>query len=277
MFGRTILRAPLRPRSSLQLHQTGNPLASASPASPVRSRLPGAAWAGVPTREEARLAAECAASGRSAQGEAASRLRCAGRGEVSALVDTASNQGTLRGDESRVLSNMRRFEELLVEQVMTPRIVVAMMPANATAKDLLEAPDVASYSRIPLYQGERDTVTGYVLHREVLAALARGESDAPLSRFARPLLSVSESMTLGAALRGFLGHHEHVAMVIDEHGTISGLVTLEDVIETILGREIVDEDDRVADLRVLAAQARDRRLARMHASRAPAERGPGEG
>lgn len=190
------------------------------------------------------------------------------RGELAEMVSVANTQGTLASEEARVLSNALRFEDVHVEHVMTPRTVVTMKPADSTVADLLEDANAATYSRIPIYEGSPDLAVGYVLHREVLAAAARGRDlRLPLSAFQRPLLMVPETLSVGEALRSFLEKREQIAVVTDAAGTVTGVVTLEDVIETMLGAEIVDEMDRVPDLRAAARELRARRLQRMRERR----------
>jgi CBS domain containing-hemolysin-like protein len=190
------------------------------------------------------------------------------RGEIAALVAAASSQGAIRADESRLLANALRFEGVKVLDIMTPRIVVVMLPAGATVRELLDDPRAGAFSRIPLFEASGDRVVGYVLQREVLAEAARqGRLDRPLADLLRPILVVPETMSVAAALRRFLDRREHIAIVADEFGAVVGVVTMEDVLETLLGHEIIDELDRVADLRVAAADLRDRRLARVREER----------
>ncbi len=186
------------------------------------------------------------------------------RGELAAVIETASRDGALSPAESTIFENLLRVRDVQVEDVMTPRTVMFAMPANATVGDLMEKPQSEAYSRIPLFQGDPDNVVGYVLIRDVLRALATGgAAEQPLSRFRREVRFVPEKITVETALRQVLEQREPIAMVTDEHGGISGLVTLEDLTETVLGVEIVDESDQVADLRRAAAELRDRRLERM--------------
>lgn len=190
------------------------------------------------------------------------------RGELAAVIDTAARDGALSQDESALFSNLLRFNEIQVEDVMTPRTVVFMMPVEATIADLLAEPDSDPFSRIPLYRNEPDNVVGYVLLRDVMKALTGGcDRDRPLESFMRPIWFVPEMISLGAALQQFLKKSEPLAMVTDEHGGLAGLVTLEDLTETMLGTEIVDEFDRVVDLRKVALNLRDRRLAHIRRDR----------
>ncbi len=191
------------------------------------------------------------------------------RSEVLALVSLAAREGTLRVDESRVLGNLLGLEQIRVEDVMTPRTVVTMLPEQATIDELLAQDEATAYSRIPLFSDSRDHITGYVLQREVLLACARGAaSTLPLSEFRREIGFLPARSTLAVALRRFLDQREHVAMAVDEYGGIAGLVTLEDLVETVLGVEIRDESDRVDDLRQVAGALRDQRLARLREARA---------
>lgn len=185
------------------------------------------------------------------------------RGELQTLVNMAQSHGAIEHDESRVLSNLLGFEGLAVADVMTPRTVLKMVAIDTSVGDFIDSDLLSEHTRIPVYQGSRDHVEGYVHQRELLRSIARGEDrDAPVKNFLRPVARMPEETTLGEALRQFLDSRDHLAIVQDEFGGTSGLVTLEDVVETLLGAEIVDEADRVADLRVLAAQIRDRRVAR---------------
>jgi CBS domain containing-hemolysin-like protein len=144
-----------------------------------------------------------------------------------------------------------------------------MLPVSTSLGELLDEPAARTFSRIPLYDGTRDEVSGYVVAREVLDALARGaERDKRLSDLARPVWYLPEAIAIGNALHQFLERREHLAIVVDEFGAVSGLVTLEDLIETILGVEIVDESDRTVDMRRLAIQLRDQRLRKLREQRA---------
>lgn len=197
------------------------------------------------------------------------------RRELAAMVAAAARDGTLPAADSLVVSNVLSYHEIKVADVMTPRTMLSMMPAGTTIGAFLEDENCPVFSRIPLYEENRDNVVGYVLQREVLSAAARGASHStPLDRFLRKALYFPETQTVGGALRHLTERREHLALVTDEYGGISGLVSLEDLMETTLGIEILDESDRVADLRAEAIKLRDRRLrefseARENAAAAP--------
>lgn len=190
------------------------------------------------------------------------------RGEVRAFLEVARGEGALAADEKKWHVNLLELEELHVADVLTPRTVVQMLPEDATAANLVHAQDVEPFSRLPLFRDTRDSVTGYVYQRDVLRAVARGApGDTPLRDFARPVHFVPEAATIHAVLRELLDRNAHFAMVMDEHGGVAGLVSIEDLVETLFGTELMDESDRDADLRRVALKLRDRRLAR-------ARRGP---
>lgn len=186
------------------------------------------------------------------------------RGELAAVIAMASREGTISGQDSTIFRNLLAYDSIRVQDVMTPRTVTYMLPAAATLGDLLAQTEAETFSRIPLYGTSRDDVNGYILQRQVLRAAALGAApDTPLAHFQRQTAFVPEMVSVSTALRKFVERREPIAMVTDEYGGISGLVTLEDVTETILGVEIMDESDRVADLRQVAVQLRDQRLARL--------------
>jgi len=190
------------------------------------------------------------------------------RGELAVVIATATRDGTISHEESRIFANLLRFNDVRVQDVMTPRTVTIMLSAEASIADMLAEPEADVFSRIPLYRDQRDDVVGYVLQRDVLKAVARDcDRSQPLSRFMRPITFIPETATVGSALRKILERREPIAMVTDEHGGIEGLVTLEDLTETVLGVEIVDESDRVVDLRQAALRLRDERLERMRQKR----------
>lgn len=199
------------------------------------------------------------------------------RGELAAVIATATREGAISRDESTLFANLLRFNEVRVGDVMTPRTVAYMLPADATVGELLADREAEAFSRIPLYRNNRDNVIGYVLQREVLQAAATGcDRSRRLEAFKRQIWFIPEMISTGQALRQFLKRREPLAIVTDEHGGVAGLLTLEDLTETILGAEIVDESDRVTDLRQAAVDSRERRLERLRRKRehvlgAPAE------
>ncbi len=186
------------------------------------------------------------------------------RGELSALIETATSEGAISDEEARLFTNLLRFNDVQVEDVMTPRTVTLMLPAETTIEQLLRRGDADAFSRVPLYRDSQDNVVGYVHQRDVWQAVARtGGRSRKLAEFIRPISFVPELATLGAALQQLLSRRESLAMATDEYGGVAGLITLEDITETLLGVEIVDESDRVVDMRETALRLRDVRLERI--------------
>ena len=196
------------------------------------------------------------------------------KGELEALIATAAKDGAIDPAQTKLLDSLMRFDTVRVSDVMTPRPVMVMLPADATVAELLATPETDAFSRIPLHEPESpDDVVGYVLQREVLRAAASGASrEQPLGTFRRPVIFIPGLIRAGAALSQLLDRREALAIVVDEHGAIEGVITLEDLTETLIGAEIVDESDRVVDLRKAALEYRDRRLARLRERRASSER-----
>ena len=183
------------------------------------------------------------------------------RGELAAMVAVAASQGTLARQDSRLVSNALSFHKIRVEDVMTPRTVVAMMPTEATLQDFLDDEASVHFSRIPVYGEDRDHVLGYVVRRDVLAAAAHGSArDQSLDTFRREMIFVEHDVPVSEAMRKLIAEREHLAMVTDAYGGVAGLLTLEDLVETLLGVEILDETDKVADLRKEAVALREKRL-----------------
>lgn len=185
------------------------------------------------------------------------------RAEVRAFLEMARGEGALDSDEEQWHLNLLQLKEINVADVLTPRTVLQILPEEATVDDLLSAPDTVPFSRLPLYRESPDEITGYVYQREVLRAVALGAArEKPLRAYARPVLFVPESATIYSALRELLDRNAHFAMAVDEHGGIAGLVSLEDLTETLFGTELVDEADRDTNMREVARRLREQRLRR---------------
>lgn len=181
--------------------------------------------------------------------------------EISALVGIAASQGTVQQEHQRFFDNVLTLEDVRVCDVMTPHTVTARLAASATLREFIAAKAERTFSRIPLYGKSRDDAVGYIIQRHVLNAIVSGaDLDTPLSEYKRNAWFVPETAKITDTWRQFVGRHQHLAIVVDEYGALAGVLTLEDVIETILGVEIVDETDRTADLRTVAARLRDERL-----------------
>ena len=174
------------------------------------------------------------------------------REEFTAMAELGEEEGVFEEKESRILRNLFRFNSLRVKDVMTPRTVIFQMPERQTIGDVVEEHDEFRFSRIPVYEDDPDDITGYVLKDEMLLRAAQEEFDVSLSEIARDILVVHETLPLPDLLERLLDRLEHIALVVDEYGGVAGVVTMEDVVETLLGLEIVDEADSVEDMQALA-------------------------
>ncbi len=188
------------------------------------------------------------------------------RQELSAVVESARREGVLEPEEYRLVTNLMRLRNIRVSDIMTPRMVMATCPVDIPVRDALQMPELRTYSRIPVWEGEPDTIVGYVLTKELLWAALEGKGELPVREFVREVAFMPEHVEVDRALETFLQKRQHLFVVVDEYGGIEGVVTLEDIMETLLGVEIVDEADRVPDLRELAKQLREERIARMRSA-----------
>jgi len=185
------------------------------------------------------------------------------RDEFLALAGIGKRAGQIEESELRVLRNLFRFGSLTAHDVMTPRTVMVALRQELTVADALEAESLGPFSRVPIYGTGIDDVTGWVLKNDLLLSMARGDADAKLGSFRREIRAVAPSMPLSGLLELLIRHREQIVLVVDEHGGVDGLVTLEDVVETLLGMEIVDEQDTAVDMRAVARQQWEKRAHRL--------------
>jgi len=174
------------------------------------------------------------------------------RADFTAMAELGAREGVFDEDESNILRNLLRFETILAKDVMTPRTVVVSADTATTVRQFHEAHPDLRFSRIPVYEGSPDHVTGYILKHELLKHLVDGQDASALSVLRRDIIAVKESYPIPELFSHFTEKREHIALVVDEFGGTAGIVTMEDVIETLLGLEIVDEQDHTADMQALA-------------------------
>jgi CBS domain containing-hemolysin-like protein len=183
------------------------------------------------------------------------------REEIMIMAEMARVGGSLGPSESAVIANMLRMREIRVEEVMTPRTVVFMLEAGKTVAEALADHPRLRFSRIPIMGEGPDDLKGIVLRTDMYEAMAAGRGEATLESLRRDLHAVPETATLMSVLERFSASGHHVFLVVDEYGGTSGVIALEDVVETMLGSEIVDETDPAPDMRRLARRAQRRREA----------------
>ena len=195
------------------------------------------------------------------------------REEVVAMVSTGAEEGVLEKEENKMIQNLLKLDDVTAHEIMTPSSVVTMAESSQTIREFYNSDDFAKFSRIPLYEEENDDyITGYVLKQEILEKLAQDKFNIKLKDLARPILSFNENESVSNIWEKLLEKKEHISVIIDEYGSMRGIVTMEDVIETMLGFEIVDEKDEVVDMQELAKeqwqQVQNRQQARAKRSNA---------
>ena len=175
------------------------------------------------------------------------------REEVSAMVDVGTTEGIFRESESKLIKSCIALSGVKARQIMTPSIVVESACQDLTVKDF-QAKQSWSFSRIPVYAGDKDYITGYVLKDAVLKLLSEDQFHVKLSDLKRLILTFREEESVFQIWEKMLEKREHISVIIDEYGGLRGLVTMEDIIETMTGVEIVDEDDVAVDMQALAKE-----------------------
>ncbi|MBS9461144.1 HlyC/CorC family transporter [Flagellimonas sp. 389] len=185
------------------------------------------------------------------------------REDFTAMTDIAHEEGVFQESESKVIKNLLKFDEILARDVMTPRAVMKIASEETTIQTFFEANRPLRFSRIPLYKDRMDNITGYFLKDELMEAIIAKKGDENLDILKREILVTNRSKPIPELFEKFVEKREHVSLVVDEYGSVSGIVTMEDVIETLLGLEIMDESDNVEDLQVLARKNWESRAKRL--------------
>lgn len=185
------------------------------------------------------------------------------RSDFVAMADIGAQHGIFEEQESEIITNLLKFRSVRARDVMTPRTVVRSSSATETLGEFFDKNREHRFSRIPLYENEsRDQVIGYVLKDQILAGMLDGDTEEPLVSLKREIIAVPEDYPILELFNRFLSAHEQIALVVDEFGGTDGIVTMEDIIETLLGVEIVDESDRTVDMQVLARRSWEQRARR---------------
>ncbi len=176
------------------------------------------------------------------------------RDEFIAMARVGAQEGHIHDKESRLIRNIFRFESIKVTDIMTPRTVIFSLPEDMKIIDSLAQITQTPFSRLPLYTTHIDEITGFVLKEDILINAAQKRGEEKLNSLKREILTIPDSVSLTALFERLLKDRQHIAIVVNEHGGTDGLVTLEDLIETLMGMEIMDETDDVEDMRALARQ-----------------------
>lgn len=176
------------------------------------------------------------------------------REEFSAMAELGHEEGIFEREESNIFKNLIRFNSLRVKDIMTPRIVVVKYPEGITIKEVLDQKEELRVSRMPVYGKDEEDITGYVLKNDLYLNYSEGNGEKTMADIKRDVLIVPENISIKKLFERLLESQEHIAVVVDEYGGFSGVVTMEDVVETLLGMEIVDEIDAIDDMQKLARQ-----------------------
>lgn len=182
------------------------------------------------------------------------REKTTSREEIAALASIGANEGLFLEKENKIIQNILRLKNVKVTEIMTPRVVVAAADENLTLSAFLEHKDYIKFSRIPIYADNIDNITGYVIRQKVFEQLAEDKHDVQLKDIRREILVVPDSLALFALWEKLLEKKEHIALIVDEFGGLDGIVTMEDIIETLLGLEILDEKDTITDMQKYARE-----------------------
>ncbi len=189
------------------------------------------------------------------------------RADFQAMALVGEESGEIMKSESMIISNLMKLKDLTVHDIMTPRTVLNTASETVTVREFYDKHDPIRFSRIPIHKGQKDVFTGMVLKDDILRELADDRDTTPLSEIGREVESVLRTMSLQELFDRLLGKKLHMALVHDAYGSLVGIVTMEDLLETILGLEITDEFDSIEDLQVLAKSKWKKRNASANSSK----------
>lgn len=181
------------------------------------------------------------------------------REEVSAMANVGEDEGVIDEDENTIIQNVIRLESVKASDVMTPRIVAQTAPETMSLQEFFDREDYSHFSRIPLYSDSPENITGFILRSEALEELAEDKFSQCLGSLRRDINYFNENQPISDIWDQMLALKAHIAIIIDEYGSFQGIITLEDIIETIFGLEIMDESDTVSDMQQLARERWERR------------------
>ncbi len=174
------------------------------------------------------------------------------RADFTAMAQLGAKEGVFQKRESNIIQNLLKLDKVQAKDIMTPRTVVIAADEKTTINDFHNKHLNLRHSRIPVYEGNKDRINGFVLHKDVLLKVTQGKGDDQLKEIRRDILIINEQFPLPDLLNELMKFRSHIALVVDEFGGMAGIVTMEDVIETLLGLEIIDELDNITDMQTFA-------------------------
>ncbi len=176
------------------------------------------------------------------------------REEIAALASIGADEGVFTEKEYKIIQNLLKLKNVKVTEIMTPRVVVAVADENLSLADFLKNKDYLKFSRIPIYSENDENITGYVFRQTVFEKLAEDQHELKLRDIRRDIVIVPCAIVLFTLWEILLEKKEHIALIVDEYGGLDGIVTMEDIIETLLGLEIIDEKDTITDMQRFARE-----------------------
>lgn len=176
------------------------------------------------------------------------------REEIAALVNIGSLEGVFADKENKIIQNLIKLKNVKVSEIMTPRVVLVVANEEMELASFLKNKDFLHFSRIPVYKDNPDNITGYIFREAVFEKLAEDRFDLKLKNIKHEILTMPVSTTLLNAWEKLLNKVEYITLIVDEYGVVDGIVTLEDIVETLLGFEIVDEKDKIPDMQKYAEE-----------------------
>ncbi|MCC9043464.1 CNNM domain-containing protein [Myroides sp. M-43] len=176
------------------------------------------------------------------------------REEIAILASIGEQEGIIAVKENKIIQNVFKLNAVRIDEIHTPRIMMVSADQEMTLREFLKNKELLHFSRIPVYSDSKDNITGYVLREVAFEYLAEDRFDVKLKDIKRKILFVSEKLNVITTWNKMKENHEHIAIVVNEYGEVDGVVTMEDILETLLGFEIVDEKDKIVDLRQFAEE-----------------------
>jgi CBS domain containing-hemolysin-like protein len=181
------------------------------------------------------------------------------RADFTAMAEIGKQQGVFKHGESRIIQNLLSFNTILAKDIMTPRTVAKVAKETETIQEFFDKNKALRFSRIPIYKETKDDINGFFLKDDLLTNIINGNGDAQLKDIAREIHIINEQLPIPSLFNHLMENREHIALVVDEFGGMAGIVTMEDVIETLLGMEIMDEFDNIEDMQILARKNWEKR------------------
>ncbi|MBU3927414.1 MAG: hemolysin family protein [Bacteroidetes bacterium] len=176
------------------------------------------------------------------------------REEIAAIASIGTDEGVFTEKEHKIIQNLLKLKNVRVTEIMTPRVVVAVADENLPLADFLKNKNYLRFSRIPIYSGNEENITGYVFRQTVFEKLAEDQHELKLRDIKRDIIIVPNSIVLFTLWEKLIEKKEHITLIVDEYGGLDGIVTMEDIIETLLGIEIIDEKDTITDMQKFARE-----------------------